>query len=426
MLTSYLLIGALATVGASEKVVFFGDSITEAGRFVTHVQLFSALRHPGEGIECYNIGKGGDSAAGGLTRWAWDAAPIKPDCVVVMFGMNDSERDTLPTSAPTNAADAVRREGIVSKYRANMAALLDLIAKDCPRITVMTPTPYDQYGTQTCKAFMGGNEPMLTEFARIVRVLAAERGLTLVDLHRPMTQLLKDHPDARIVGGDRIHPSDLGQFLMACHYLKATGENPLVGETRIDAAGRESVVFKYAPSALPLPVTDVYLRAEKFWPVTDCLNREMLVVENLPRGTYALRVDGRELGRFTEVQLRAGVNLALLDTPNRRVADRAEKTRARLCEIESGFRSINYLVKWMKDLNISFDNREACQAFFNERREQAKKLAWGGWHRRCVDKLEAMIPKWEALKAEEQDLRAALRAIRPQKAAFSLEPVTSE
>ena len=95
---------ASAEKPCAEKIAFFGDSITEGGRYLTHMQLFSALRHPGEGSECYNVGKSGDTAKGGLSRWGWDGKSVGADRVFVMFGMNDSRRSTLPTSAPTNAA----------------------------------------------------------------------------------------------------------------------------------------------------------------------------------------------------------------------------------------------------------------------------------------------------------------------------------
>ena len=426
MFAIFLLIGSLVSVSAPEKVAFFGDSITEGGRYLTHMQLFSALRHPGEGVECYNVGKSGDTSKGGLTRWGWDGKPVAPDRVFVMFGMNDSQCSTLPTAAPTNAADAVRREGIVSNYRQNMDALLDLIGKDCPNVTVMTPTPYDQYGPQKCKPSLGGNEPMLTDFARIVRELAAKKGLKTVDLHRPMTEILTTHPEAGLIGDDRVHPTDAGQYLMACLCLEATGADPFVEQTTVDAAGRDAFAFDYAPKALPLPVTGLYKAIEKVWPVTERLNRELLTVKNLPVGRYVLKADGREIGRYSEAEFAAGVNLALLDTPNARCAARAECLRARLHRIVSDFRSVIYLVRWMEDAKVAHTDKAALAKFFANQREKAKTLSWGGWHRHCVDLLERMLPQWDALKAEERETRAALREICPVKSRFALEAVEDD
>ena len=55
-----------------------------------------------------------------------------------------------------------------------------------------------------------------------------------------------------------------------------------------------------------------YKAIEKVWPVTERLNREMLMVENLPSGRYALRAGGREIGRYSATELASGVNLAPL------------------------------------------------------------------------------------------------------------------
>ena len=262
MFTSVLAICALAAAVVPEKVAFFGDSITEGGRYLTHMQLFSALRHPGAGIECYNVGKGGDTA---------------------------------------------------------------------------------------------------------------KKDLKTVELNRSMTELLKAHPEAGLVGGDRVHPTDAGQYLMACLCLEATGANPIVDRTTIDAAGRDVFDFEYAPKALPLPVTSLYKAIEKVWPVTERLNRELLTVRNLPAGRYALKADGREIGRYSAAELAAGVNLALLDTPNARRAARAEHLRARLHQIACDFRS------------------------------------------------DIRLVQRDALKAEERETRAALWAVRPAVSRFSVE-----
>jgi len=226
-----------------------------------------------------------------------------------------------------------------------------------------------------------------------------------------------------LVGGDRVHPSDVGQYLMACICLAETGADGLVDETRVDAAGRTAFTFGYSPKALPLPVTDLYRAVEKVWPVTERLNREMLMISNLPRGTYAIKTEGREIGRFAAEQLAKGVNLALLDTPNRRVAEQAEPLRARLHKIASDFRSVIYLVQWMKQAKVSFSDPVALKAYFAQQRERAKTLSWGGWHRHCVDALERMIPQWKALEAEEESLRERLRTIRPVASQFTVQLV---
>ena len=418
---STLLFCALALGTSCEKAVFLGDSITENGQYLAHLQLFSALRHPGKGIECYNVGKSGDTSDGGVRRWPTQGKGFQPGKVFVMFGMNDSRRDTLLTPMPTNEADAVWRADIVSSYRRNMDELLELIRKDCLDVTVLTPTPYDQYGSQKATAYMGCNEPMLMDFAGIIRELAREKRMKVVDLHGTMTELLKTHPKSGLIGDDRVHPTEVGQYLMACLMLAEMGEDCIVDETLVDADGRRSFSFDYEPKALPIPVTDAYRKVEDVWPVTERLNCEMLKVVNLPQGNYVLKTDGRMIGRFDQKRLEAGINLALLDTPNSRASEDAEKARARLCKIVSDFRSVVYLVEWMRDENVSFQDCKGLKAFFERQREKSKSLSWGNWHRHCIEKLEKMIPKWKELHDEEDRLRGQIRGIRPVASRFLLE-----
>lgn len=84
---------------------------------------------------------------------------------------------------------------------------------------------------------------------------------------------------------------------------------------------KDRVSFTYAPKAMPLPAA--VAEAAKECAFLDKLNRELIVVENLAAGEYDLLFDGRKIGRFTAEEFAKGVNVAALDTPNRRIADEA-------------------------------------------------------------------------------------------------------
>lgn len=94
----------------------------------------------------------------------------------------------------------------------------------------------------------------------------------------------------------------------------------------------DGVAFTYAPKALPFPATPEYREAEKFYPITERFNQEMLIVERLPPGTYELAFDGVKAGEFTAEEFEKGVNIAALDTPNRRKAARLAKLAGVLCD----------------------------------------------------------------------------------------------
>ena len=88
---------------------------------------------------------------------------------------------------------------------------------------------------------------------------------------------------------------------------------------RVDVR-KSGIAFTYAPKALPFPVTPEYREAEKFLPLTERFNQEILMVERLHPGTYELAFDGVKVGTFTAEEFEKGVNIATLATPNQRKA----------------------------------------------------------------------------------------------------------
>ena len=59
----------------------------------------------------------------------------------------------------------------------------------------------------------------------------------------------------------------------------------------------DGVAFTYAPKALPFPAIPAYTNAATLYPITERLNREILIVENLAPGTYTLVVACRNGAR---------------------------------------------------------------------------------------------------------------------------------
>ena len=167
--------------------------------------------------------------------------------------------------------------------------------------------------------------------AESVRALAEEKSLGLVELRRPLAAL------GRPLSGRET------SLLSAALVLQAMGERPLVAKTVIDAVkgkaaplldnGSRNVIltavsgdptngvaFTYAPKALPLPATEAYRALDAVYPLTERFNREDLVVTGLAAGSYRVLFDGAEVGAFTAEELAQGVNVALLATPNQKLA----------------------------------------------------------------------------------------------------------
>src|SRR3954466_9344547 len=99
-----LTISALAqtrdfALKSGDRVVFFGDSITEQRLYTSYVQQFVISRYPDLNVTFINSGWTGDTVngnpcvpcagVGALARIERDVVAYKPTVVTLLFGMND-------------------------------------------------------------------------------------------------------------------------------------------------------------------------------------------------------------------------------------------------------------------------------------------------------------------------------------------------
>lgn len=395
---------------SGERIVLLGDSITKNGKYLYFLQLFEELRHPGRGVSFLNAGISGDRVDSGRERLDWDVLPLKPDRVIVMFGMNDVKLALWEGSMP-DAAEQDARDKAVSGFRRELERLIDGLATAGVRCDLATPPPYDQYDAASkavCRA--NGNEPGLARLAEVVRQIAAERGLGLVDVHRPLTDILKSHPELGLLRGDRIHPWWEGHLLLAVQYLEAMGEDGEVGRVELTASAAKRG-FCYAPKRLPFPRLDVFWRnmertVETAYPFEERFNREILVVKGLPAGRYAILADGREFASFDAAELAHGVNIATCDTPSQRCAQVAAKTMIELMTLETTFRDVPYMArtersvkdldKWLKSLekNPHHAYYASCVKSYREQKERTSETCAQGAALRARLSKEARAMPW--------------------------------
>ena len=328
-----------APFAKGERVAFIGDSITHGGTWVGWLKFFVETRLGG-GVELLNCGIAGDSAWNVKHRIKWDILPQRPDRAFVMLGMNDSGSEEWTSDSPTEAEKAKRARRF-ARYRSYMNNILDQLAAANVKVTLVTPSPYDEYSTvfktPPCK---GRNERALFGIAAIVRELAAERNLPVVDFHERMTELQKKWFDSiHLCRADRVHPNAVGGLEMGLAAADALGllaaDAPAVevsADPEKKSAGVEfladgGVRFAYNAKFLPLPMEGAPA-VQTLSPAEELVARaaaERVVVKDLPAGTWALKADGRELGRFSAEEFAAGVDLSRLKTPAQAAAAAAHK-----------------------------------------------------------------------------------------------------
>lgn len=104
------------TAPAAEQVftiVMLGDSLTAGFGLATEEalpeQVALLLERNGYEVNVVNAGVSGDTTAGGLARYDWSVASVKPDVLVLALGANDFLGGVPVATARTNLAAILER-----------------------------------------------------------------------------------------------------------------------------------------------------------------------------------------------------------------------------------------------------------------------------------------------------------------------------
>ncbi|MGP0068368.1 MAG: SGNH/GDSL hydrolase family protein [Isosphaeraceae bacterium] len=314
-----------------DRIVFYGDSITDQRLYTTHVETYIVTRFPALNVAFVHSGWGGDRVTGGGggpidRRLERDVFAYKPTVVTVMLGMNDASY--RPFNQPIFDVYAKGYQHLVQSLKDHLPGV---------RLTLIVPSPYDDVTRKP--TFEGGYNQVLLRYGEFVRSLAGKEGATVADLNTSVVAGLKkafeiDPRMAQFLIFDRVHPGPAGQLLMAEALLKAWNAPAVVSTVEIDATTGNvvkhenthvdelkadgTISWTQLDSALPMPIdlkdptTALAVRASD---VEQALNQQILRVSSLKNSRYQLKIDGRDVAELTREQLAAGVNLAEHETP---------------------------------------------------------------------------------------------------------------
>jgi len=422
-----------------DLVAFAGDSITSGGTYHKYIFTYWATRHPELGVRFRNKGIFSDFVHGGIGRLERDILKEKPNKVVINFGMNDSgasyRKDLFGMSDPDATVLQKRRE-TVANYRANMEKLLALLKERGIAPVLLGPSIYDNTMKSEAANNLGANSGIQACIEEL-KALKSESGF--VDFNAPMLEVnarmqAKD-PAFGIAGGDRVHPGPEGHWVMAYEFLKAQNATPIVASVKLDAAKAAvlentncsvgalqaadgKVSFDYLPRSLPLPVNDEYRRGEKVIPITESLNREMLAVQGLAPGRYALLLDGQNAGEFTAEELAEGVNIATLDAnPGQRRAKEVDALIQERAGQEGRIRQLRQMECGMPGKKTREEFAAAASSQLDEAKKQDNKIMIG----RLAKFLED-LPQEDSIDQSILDLEQRIfAAAKPEQIKVSLE-----
>ena len=233
----YLLLTFILMTSCSNstKVVFLGDSITEAGVYDNEVGVISGdtliyPKHSGfitllkndieDDIELIGKGVSGDKVSNLLERYKEDVLSLNPDIVFIYIGINDVwHKYDFGTGTD------------ILFYENGLRKIITDIKSNGARVVLCTPTVIgENKGEFTLVNKFKDIETMeimngdLDAYSDVIRKLSSELDTDLVDLRKIFVNyILENNPNnepAGITTYDGVHLNDLGNKLIADEMLK--------------------------------------------------------------------------------------------------------------------------------------------------------------------------------------------------------------
>ena len=409
-----------------DRVVFIGDSITHGGRYHADIYLYHATRFPYRPFVAHNCGISGDTAPGTNIRFESDIAVHRPTVATIMLGMNDAYAWAFDPSLALQEKISAQASSYDHYTQAMDQMARTLTEMDC-RMVFIKPSIYDQTAVLDQKNLLGKND-QLGRFAEYIDALAIKYDASVVDFYTPMSVInhviQASDPSATIVGGDRVHPGIPGHLVMAYHFLKSQNMSPYVSAIQLDAseggkiiqlrnceihgdleATADQVSFSATEKALPFPLSPAQLKALDWVPFQHELNRQVLAVDNLPTGKYALSIDAIKVGEYSSVALKNGINLsANSSTPQYQQALQIKALQNKQLQATSKLRSIalvrHSMVKKIKPA-VSEKDHAALTIALATRLNKSKGEQWYKYLRQQADVYLETIQNEDKYKQEE-------------------------
>jgi len=208
----------MAYIRAGDRILFQGDSITDAGRtgtpdglghgYVAMVRGMLSARHPELDVEILNRGVGGDRTVELLARWQEDCLDLRPDVLSLMIGVNDVWRKARIWRGQTFVPP--------EQYQENLIRLLDMAAgAGVRRFVLMSPTTIDPDNRSELNN-------LLAVYDEIVRKEADRRNAVYVPARRRLMAAREALPQVSWTT-DGCHPTAAGHALLAAAWMAAVG-----------------------------------------------------------------------------------------------------------------------------------------------------------------------------------------------------------
>jgi lysophospholipase L1-like esterase len=204
------------------RIVFQGDSVTQAGRSVTddkylwgqgYVFAISSrlmADFPQSDLLIYNRGVGGDYISSLNNRWSEDALVLRPDVLSILIGANHILSNSGDTADITNF-ERIYRELLTKSKTMN------------PNILFVLGLPFIMPVAQERKAEWDKFNAHRQQLGLVVQRVAADFDAVVVD-YPVLFEAANERKPYEYWAGDGVHPSMAGHELMAREWMKQASE----------------------------------------------------------------------------------------------------------------------------------------------------------------------------------------------------------
>jgi len=401
-----------------DNVAFIGDSITANGIYINYIYDYFVTRYPKERIKFYNKGVSGDSAGGALLRFETDIVTDNSNKANIMFGMNDFNQGYYNSPEP-NAIMLRNQASAKNIFKNNMTSLIkELNSKNIKNITLIESSIMDETSaiSSTPVFTYGYNNVIASSKDLLTNFVSNSTTIKLVDFNSRMlvaNELLhKEDASATVVSSDRIHPGNLGNWIMAYCYFKDLYFESDVAKVSIDYAnqklllnkncgisnivkGSQTISFKFLPESLPLPASKDYLIADKLCALTDDFNNEIITVNNLPEGKYKLMIDNNTIGSYSAADFSKGINIAVNpQNPDQVASMKINDLLNQKTVYELKLRRIAEAEIDLMKASVDLSDDQAVNAKFTEWKQS------GGWSQYMANLYKTLKPQQSQMKSD--------------------------
>lgn len=233
---------------SGDRIVFFGDSITQAGAgpggYVTRFKEAITAKHKDKQIEVIGAGISGNRVPDLEKRLERDVLSKKPTIVVIYIGINDVWHSQQGRGTP------------IDQFESGLQKIIGQIQKENARVILCTPSVI---GEKT-----DGNNPldkMLDEYSAVSRKVALETKSQLLDLRKAFQEYLRQknvrNRENNVLTTDGVHLNGDGNEFVADQMLAAFQAPAAQTTATSERVLRHVVLFKFKAEVTSEQVQEV-------------------------------------------------------------------------------------------------------------------------------------------------------------------------